>query len=638
MIQILILTITLGMACTSSAAENYANVKFGPYTNAAHEDDVIGNLAPLMERCTGKRLPQVYLTGRRRAFSFGGNFAKVSTVTITGPYGVVYTHQFDPPVPSTGMAIYDLPPGPYSIRSYNEVGMETESKIWIAEIEPELDLEGVHGTVKGKRDSVRVHLPVKARASEGLHRVELIQNGKLTGVVHGNGRVFTGAFDADISLERSASTQFILQVSDLKGNYRQLRFSLRTAGIPSLPGTEERIPLADRISLQGGSRPWRTVPEGKKYELLIGNGLALRFKNVSNSGEVSSTLTTMRPKNGYFDAIGAAFILRAWNGLKFKSAQLTIDYAGLDLSPGQISALKIVKADSPLKGIYPEMPARNRKSRHQITANLTDLGTYILQTTPFKSPHILSIPKRGKGKKTRIEFISGATAKLSSFDMSSDKGRRILMMLKSRNMLPVGDVYSVWPEDMDLDPSGAVYMRYMDSSVSALGMQEDSLAIYTLDPDRLYRLPYLTSDTEGNLLTAMVPRTYAVFAVIGSSVQAENVPPEFYPDRIPPSSDIAFDGPKEGENISTSTRIVLTAKDPQYPSVLTSGLKGIYYFIQPEKPSRENIQLSTYTQPFTLPEGEYTLQYLSEDKAGNYEFPKSIKLSVEEDFLRRKHE
>lgn len=66
--------------------------------------------------------PQIFLTGRRRAFSFSEDMAGVSTISITGPYGVVYAQQFTPPVKSTGLAVYDLPAGPYYIRSYNSVG------------------------------------------------------------------------------------------------------------------------------------------------------------------------------------------------------------------------------------------------------------------------------------------------------------------------------------------------------------------------------------------------------------------------------------------------------------------------------------------------------------------------------------
>lgn len=627
--QMIFLAALLAMGSLDCAAGNYKNVKFGPYSDSPQEDLAIGNLAPPVENFRGSKAPQVFLTGRRRGFSFSEGMAGVSTASITGPYGVVYSKQFSPPIKSTGVAIYDLPAGAYYVRSYNAVGALTENRIVIAELEPELDLNGSYLSAGKMPGRVNIHLAAKGRASEGLRSIELIQNGKLAGVVHGKGGKIAASFDTSAQ-GSAAQTQFILQVSDNEGNYRQLRFALDGNKIPRQLKAGETIPLADKISFAGASRPWRTVPEASDYTLLLGNGLKMKFKNVKKTGEISNTWTTARPPNGYLDAIGAAFILRGWNGLQFESARVFIEYGVLGLSPGQISSLKVVRVDDPRDGKYTELQQQTSAGRREVSAELKGLGKYMLAAAQYGSVNVADSQRGKKGADTEIEFLSGVNAQLSVFDMKSGAGASLINELKGMNLLPVSNVYRIWPENKEFEPSGALKMRYLDKTVSALGVDEKSLALYTLSLNGdVYKLPYLTQDREGNLLTAMVPRTHQLFAVLGSSTQAENVPPLFYPDGIPPSSKIAFSGPREGEYISTMTFIVLTAEDAKVPSVLTSGVAGIFYFMQSEGVPQVDMQLSTYTQPFTLKEGLHTISYLAQDKAGNYEFPVSLKLSVD---------
>lgn len=627
--QMIFLSVLLAIGAPDCSAGDYRNVKFGSYSDSPKEDLAIGNLAPLVEDFRGSKPLQVFLTGRRRAFSFSEGIAGVSTVSITGPYGVVYSKQFSPPITSTGVAIYDLPAGVYYVRSYNAVGGLTENRISIAELEPELDFGGSYLSAGKMPSLVSIHLAAKGRASEGIRGIELIQNGKLVGVVHGKGGKITASFDTSVQAS-AGQTQFILQISDNKGNYRQLRFALEGNKIPRQLKAGETIPLADKLTFAGASRPWRTVPEAGDYTVLLGNGLKLEFKNVTKTGEISTTWTTARPPNGYLDAIGGAFILRGWNGLQFESARVVIGYGALGLSPGQISSLKIVRVDDPRDGKYTELLGKASAGRREVSAELKGLGKYMLTAAQYGSVNVADGQSGKKGVDTEIEFLSGVSARLSVFDMKSREGARLINELKGRNLLPVGNVYRIWPENKEFEPSGALKMRYLDKTVSSLGMDEKSLALYTLSLDGdTYKLPYLTQDRDGNLLTAMVPRTQQLFAVLGSSTQAENVPPLFYPDGIPPTSKIAFSGPREGGYISTMTFIVLTAEDAKIPSVLTSGVAGIFYFMQSEGVPQVDIQLSTYTQPFSLKEGLHTISYLAQDKAGNYEFPVSLKLSVD---------
>jgi len=135
--HILFLTALLLAVSGYCRAGDYKKVTFGPYTDSAQEDSRNGNLAPLIEDFRGAAAPKIFLTGRRRAFSFQEDMSGVSTISITGPYGVVYQQHFSPPIKSTGLAVYDLPAGDYRIRSYNSVGGLSENLICISEIGPE---------------------------------------------------------------------------------------------------------------------------------------------------------------------------------------------------------------------------------------------------------------------------------------------------------------------------------------------------------------------------------------------------------------------------------------------------------------------------------------------------------------------
>jgi len=611
---------------------DYRGVKMGIYTDPGTEIRLNNNLANLFEDYSGGQPINFFLTGSRRSFMFEERVAGLSTVTITGPFGVLYTHHFNPPVPSTGIVFLNAPPGLYKFQSSNVVGQITEIKVKVAQVEPVLLMEKSYITADDTSNGLNLHIETKSTASEGINNVELFKDGTVVAVEKGNGSEQNSTFNIKLS-PTDKGTTFILQLSDLKTNYRQIRFTVNPSGIYSayhskLSGSS-RIYLQDLNVLPEPSKPWRTIPKSKKYVLHIANGISLIFADVTNPGEVSLTWTTTRPPNGYKDAYGAAMILKAWNGLKYKRAWISIDYRWLSLLDDQAKNLKFVRADNPREGLYPEMSGTNSVPKQRITFQLKGFGKYLLIAPEFTSTKA----SRSKGTVNRlpeIELLSGATLKAERFDLASSTGQKLIKNLKAIDLLPVSHVYSIWPESLGLEPSGVLTMRYSDRIVSELGVGEDSLALYGLNLDGDYhKLPYLTLNKDKNFLTARVPRTHPLFAIIGSSKQAENQPPLFYPDGIPPTSSIAFSGPQSGEYISTRTLVVLTAKDAQVPDVLTSGLSGIYYVIQCKTISDQNIELSTYTQPFTLPEGETTLTYMSQDKAQNYEFPKVVTLHAD---------
>ena len=168
--------------------------------------------------------------------------------------------------------------------------------------------------------------------------------------------------------------------------------------------------------------------------------------------------------------------------------------------------------------------------------------------------------------------------------------------------------------------------------MAGLGVDENSLAIYVFtESGDLYKLPYLTLDKDNKVLTARVPSAaYPLFAVLASSRQVENTPPSVYPDGISPETALSFGGAAlpvtDGTYSSSAITILFSASDPQVPDVVTSGVNLTNYILFPES---DAVEISTYTGPFTLPEGVYPLYYMSVDNAGNYEFPKATTIYID---------
>jgi hypothetical protein len=628
-IALIFILLTISMPCESG---DYRKVKIGIYTDSETELRLNDNLAGLFDNYRGNRPIEFYLTGSRRSFIFEEKLAGVSSITVSGPFGIAYSHLFEPPAPSTGVVLLNLPPGAYKFQSTNSVGQVTEIRARIAEVEPVLLRERSFLSFNNSSKAFDVHIEVDAAASEGIRKLELFHNGEAAATANVKGTELRHAFDVRIP-QPYHPADFIIQLSDQRDNYRQIRFRVDPKSAPGHQTGEPKLPT--RVSFKSArinaerSKPWRTVPKGKSYVLNFGNGVSVIFADVRKTGEVSLTWTTARPPAGYEDAFGASIILQGWNGLEFGKAWLSIDHAALPLSSDQAGRLKVVRVEDPREGRYLDMPPVKRSKTRRITAELKGFGKYMLAVPEFRSTQVTQSQTKNNGLQ-EIELLCGESLTLERFDLNSPEGQRLIKTLKERDLLPVSHAYRIRPDNITLEPSGALTMRYADRILAALGVSEDSVALYGLSLDGdASRLPYLTLDKESNTLTARVPHTYPLFAVVGSSKQAENQPPQFYPDGIPPTSKLTLSGPQSGEYISTRTHIVLTAEDARVPDVLTSGLKGIYYVLQSPDIPQDEISISTYVHPFTLDEGVTTFTYMAQDKAENYEFPKTTTLRAD---------
>jgi hypothetical protein len=364
---------------------------------------------------------------------------------------------------------------------------------------------------------------------------------------------------------------------------------------------------------------YNVVDIGENVRVDLAGGQArVDFTEVTTAGALSSTAMTVRPPPGFLEnPANITYEFTPGGDLAFNGhTKLTLKYDPVGLTPAQIGMLRIVRVIDPAIGKY-EVLAGAPGGDNTISAAITQFGRYIVAVPEYASPQPVAAQN--------LEFLSGEAVTSQAYDMSSPEGQSLLAAMKSRDLMPVGPVTRLGPDGLTLEPSGAVAMRYSDGDIAALGVDENSIAIYqfTADGGSFARLPYLTLNTADNVLTARVPALSSLFAILASSKQVENMPPSSYPDGIPPESSLAADGLAvpvgDGIIVSTRTGIVLSGSDPVLPNVVTSGYKLTNYLLNPDE---NTVDISTFTAPLVSSEGVHALQYFSVDNALNYEFPR----------------
>ena len=233
---------------------------------------------------------------------------------------------------------------------------------------------------------------------------------------------------------------------------------------------------------------------------LAGGAARLDFTEVTAAGQLSATAMTVRPPSGFLEnPSNVTYEIVPGGGLAFAGAtKLTLKYDPAGLTPEQIGWLKIVRVVDPAAGKY-EIMGGAPGANDAITADITQLGRYIVAVPEYASPKALAAQN--------LEFLAGETVTSEPYDMATPAGQSLLAAMKSRDLMPVGPVTRLGPDGLALEPSGAVTMRYSDGAIAALGVDENSIAIYqfTADGGSFARLPYLTRNTADNVLTARVP-------------------------------------------------------------------------------------------------------------------------------------
>ncbi|MBI4657178.1 MAG: hypothetical protein HY746_10610, partial [Elusimicrobia bacterium] len=374
-------------------------------------------------------------------------------------------------------------------------------------------------------------------------------------------------------------------------------------------------------------KDYNAVEPGDNVSVTISPDVTINFEKVTSTGTVGALITSGRPALGYVGMTDNV-VLDIWADLGFTGqARVSTKYTTAGLSPSQISMAKMYKVIDPSTEKYQELAADFDPTNQIASANIDTFGKFMVATPEYENPQFLASANTINGK-PEMEFLSGTSLTQAPYDINTEQGQTLLAAMKKMDKLPVSNVYQIGPDNAILEPSGVVKMRYSESAWASLGADENTLELYqfTTDGRTFIKLPYLTSDKDNNVLTAKIPSLTSLFAILASSRQAENYPPDILPDRIAPVTQINFSGPVYGQYISTRAQAVLSAADPQYPNVFSSGVFRTFYSTAPEI---SEVNISTYTEPFSLLEGTHTVYYFSNDNAGNYEFPKSTVVYVD---------
>ena len=397
--------------------------------------------------------------------------------------------------------------------------------------------------------------------------------------------------------------------------------TMRPYGAPEVRGYGVSI-LSDGIGA--------VVARGHGVKVPLNSYGSLVFDDVVTGGTISSRVVNSRAPNGYKTSpdnsvyVVTADAVTTGPGLTFNGlAHLTFKYDAQHLTVPQEAELKLLRVIDPATGKYEILDSTLDTVKKTISADVTGFSEFMVAAPEYADPQV--VQGGSVGGAPELEFLAGAPVSLNQYDMSSAAGQAVMDALKSSDKLPLGNVYQVSAATAAFEPSAAIKMRYSAAEALMQGMSEDSLAIYAFsESGDTYKLPYLTLDKDNKVLTARVPSpAYSLYAVLGSSVQAEHIPPSSYPDGIPPESVLTSTGlfvtVSDGVVVSTKTGIVLSGTDPVLPGVETSGYDLTNYLLDPVE---NTVDISTYSVPIVSTEGTHFLFYFSVDKALNYEFPK----------------
>ena len=367
---------------------------------------------------------------------------------------------------------------------------------------------------------------------------------------------------------------------------------------------------------------------------LAGGAARVDFTEVTEAGTLSATAMIVRPPSGFLENPSNVTYEIVPNGsLAFTGAtKLTLKYSPAGLTQEQIGLLKIVRVVDPASGKYDELSSSINTADNSISADVTSFSKFMVVAPVFSNPQSAQSQNSVNGS-PELEFMAGIPTTFSQYDISGTAGQTLLEGLKSNDKLPIGNIYHIVTATTTIDPSGVVTMRYATNAPSALGISEDSLVVYSFNANgTLYPLPNQTLNKDDRVLTARVSSTdYPLFAILGTSKQVVGVPPSVYPDQTPPVTSLGFGGSvlqvANGVYVSSTATISLNASDPQdVENAETSGVAITNYVLAA---ASETAVTFTYSGPFNLSEGVYSMSYWSVDKDWNDESPQGTTIYID---------
>ena len=208
---------------------------------------------------------------------------------------------------------------------------------------------------------------------------------------------------------------------------------------------------------------------------------------------------------------------------------------------------------------------------------------------------------------SEISFMSPVEPQVALISTISAVGAVAIGSAAADGLTLAGNMYEIGPEGT-YDPPAVLTFYYSMSTLAALGLQEQDVAVYEHFPEAGWvKLPGQVLDTQAHKLTVPITRIASLFAIFG-----------IVRDRAAPVSAISYAGASyqaDGKTfVGAGSSVTLAAYDPVVYGTST-GVAFTEYRVDPGTTPA----FAAYTGPFPLAEGFHAIEYRSRDLAGNLE-------------------
>ena len=208
---------------------------------------------------------------------------------------------------------------------------------------------------------------------------------------------------------------------------------------------------------------------------------------------------------------------------------------------------------------------------------------------------------------SEISFMSPVEPQVALISTISAVGAVAIGSAAAGGLTLAGNMYEIGPEGT-YDPPAVLTFYYSTSTLAALGLQEQDVAVYEHFPETGWvKLPGQVLDTQAHKLTVPITRIASLFAIFG-----------IVRDRAAPVSAVSYAGVSyqaDGKTfIGAGSSVTLAAYDPVVYGTST-GVAFTEYRVDPGTTPA----FAAYTGPFPLTEGFHAIEYRSRDYADNLE-------------------
>ncbi|MBI4655891.1 MAG: VCBS repeat-containing protein [Elusimicrobia bacterium] len=200
---------------------------------------------------------------------------------------------------------------------------------------------------------------------------------------------------------------------------------------------------------------------------------------------------------------------------------------------------------------------------------------------------------------------------------TSSTGIISLGTASAQGLLLVSNLYDIGPEG-SYEPPAELNFYYSTTTLANLGIPENEIFVYEYSTQIGWvKIPNQALDTENKRITARITQVASLFGIFWK-----------IKDRTPSETSLEIRGERieVSGKIYTNTQssISLTAYDPVVLGT-ASGVAFTEFRIDPDTTT----DFMFYTELFSILEGQRTIEYRSQDNAGNLEITKSTEIYVD---------